>query len=210
MAFRVLARRGDVWLTCPTLQARNPGGQMDMGSVPNHLQYRRIAGAWKSVFCDWNAALTRRDSFIGQGADDVVILALDLEYYCRPGHGSLEGVLNAYSFADVQNMPKLQFYGYPNGPLRGFAKEYLLPHGIPQGAVVACIPALGQLTDVGIHLGLLRVPGALVSEAGGTEAALKTWIREEVYSVTGVWNEQMVQRLMRAMCVEAWDYDLAL
>ena len=150
--------------------------------------------------------MTRRASFLRRGATEVVILALDLEHYLSPGRGLLEGVINAYSVASAQNLPNLQFYGYTQARCRGFAKEYLLPCCIPKEAVVGWIPASGQSRDIPIHLGTLRVPEALLAKVRGvTEFAIKEWVKEEIYTLTGAWNAQMVQRLMRAMCVEAWD-----
>ena len=153
--------------------------------------------------------MTRRASFIRNGATEVYILAVDLEHYVSKGRQFLRGVVNAYSVAVANNLPMSQWYGYSRGRRAGFPKEYLIPYGIPEEAIVAWIPAMDRSCNLPIHLGELEVPKALLIEAGGvSEDAIWRWVMEEVFLRTGLWNAVMTQRLVRAMCVRAWDYDL--
>jgi hypothetical protein len=188
----------------------------------DHLLERPVAGPWKSVFCSWQAAMTRRANFLSRGATEVWILMIDLEHSGFQG-SFLKDTIDAHSFAVANNLPRLQFYGHTSGRLQGFPKEYLLLHGIPSEAVVAYIPALGGVFEVPIHLGLLQIPEGLVEEAQqateeaqqvteeaqqATEDALQEWVRNETYSRTGVVDDYLVRRLIRSMCIKAWDYDL--
>ncbi|KAK0303174.1 hypothetical protein LTR82_017628 [Friedmanniomyces endolithicus] len=153
--------------------------------------------------------MTRRATHIRQGATQVVILAIYLEYYVRPRQQELKGVIDALSIASATNQPNLQWYGYHGGRLLGFPKEYLIPNGIPEEAVVAWIPAKGRPFDIPIHLGTMEIPEALVVDAGGSrDFKIWNWAEDEIYTRTGVRSLQMVQRLMRALCVEASDYDV--
>ena len=155
--------------------------------------------------------MTRRASFIRNGATEVSILAVDLEQFNSKGRGSLTSVVDAYSVAVTNNLPMLQWYGYTSGRRSGFPKEYLIPYGIPEDAIVAWIPVMGRSCYIPVHLGELEVPESLVNEArGASEDAIWRWVAEEVFLRTGVWNATMTQRLLRAMCVRAWDYDLAI
>lgn len=120
-----------------------------------------------------------------------------------------EGVIDALSIASATNQPNLQWYGYHGGRLLGFPKEYLIPNGIPEEAVIAWIPALGRPCEIPIHLGTMEIPEALVVDAGGSsDFKIWEWAEDEIYTRTGVRSVQMVQRLMRALCVEASDYDV--
>jgi hypothetical protein len=166
--------------------------------------------------------MTRRANFLSRGATEVWILMIDLEHSGFQG-SFLKDTIDAHSFAVANNLPCLQFYGHTSGRLQGFPKEYLLLHGIPSEAVVAYIPALGGVFEVRIHLGLLQIPEGLAEEAQqateeaqqateeaqqATEDALQEWVRNETYSRTGVVDDYLVRRLIRSMCIKAWDYDL--
>jgi hypothetical protein len=208
IGFRVIARRNGIWLAQFSLKARNILRLHDHDSIRDHLLGRPVAGPWKSVFCSWQAAMTRRAKFVSHGATEVWILMIDLEYSGFQG-AFLKDTIDAYSFAVANDLPSLQFYGHRSGRLQGFPKEYLLLHGIPSESVVAHIPASGGFVEIPIYLGLLQVPEGLVREAReDTEDALQGWVRNETYFRTGVFNDCLVRRLIRSMCIEAWDYDL--
>jgi hypothetical protein len=210
IGFRVIARRNGIWLAHPSLNARNTLRPYDHDSIRDHLLGRPVAGPWKSVFCSWQAAMTRRANFLSHDATEVWILVIDLEY---SGFQEmfLKDTIDAHSFAVANNLPSLQFYGHTSGRLQGFPKEYLLLHGIPPESVVAHIPASGGFVQISIHLGLLQVPEGLIREVHQpTEDALQDWVRKEVYLRTGVFNDCLVRRVIRTMCIRAWDYDLDL
>lgn len=152
--------------------------------------------------------MTRRASFLSRGATEVWIIMIDLEYSGFQG-SFLKDTINAYSFAVANDLPSLHFYGNRSRRLQGFPKEYLLLHGIHLESVVALIPAFGESVEIPVHLGVLQVPEELVRElqqATGDE--LRGWVRQETYFRTGVFDDCLVQRLIRSMCTEAWDYDL--
>lgn len=152
--------------------------------------------------------MTRRAKFLSRGATEVWILMIDLEYSGLQG-SFLKDTIDANSFAVANDLPFLQFYGHRSGRLQGFSKEYLLLHGIPSESVVAHIPASGGFVEIPVHLGLLQVPEGLIREVQqATGDALQEWVREETYLRTGVFNDHLVQRLIRSMCTGAWDYDL--
>ena len=200
---RILAFRAGTWLSDPNLGAQNPHAPLNSNSAIAHLRNQPFERPWKSVFCTWEAALTRRASFIRNGSTEVYILAVDLEHNICEKQQSLRGVVDAYSVAIANNLTQLQWYGYTMGRRTGFPKEYLIPYGIPDDSVVAWIPALGKAVKISIHLGELQVPEALIAEAeGAREDPIQDWVREEVLLRTGVWNAVTTQRLMRAMCVE--------
>ncbi|PPJ59569.1 hypothetical protein CBER1_11688 [Cercospora berteroae] len=157
--------------------------------------------------------MTRRATFIQNGATRIIIAVVDLELLsATTGGGHFTDVLDASSIARDNNLPSPQFYGYANGPRAGFAKEYLVPRVIPAEAVVALVPGLGVEWKVPVHLGVLRVPSALVTEARGASLpdSDEDLIRQLIYLRTGGGDQVLVQRIMRALCVRAWDYDLNL
>lgn len=208
IGFRVIAHRNGIWLAHPSLNARNTLRLHDHDYVVDHLLERPVAGLGKSVFCSWQAAMTRRANSLSRGATEVWILMIDLEYSGLQG-SFLKDTIDAHSFAVANDLPSLQFYGHRSGRLQGFPKEYLLLHGIPSEPVVGHISASGGFVEIPIHLGLLQVLRGLVREAQeDTEDALQKWVRNETYFRTGVFNDCLVNRLIRSMCIEAWDYDL--
>jgi hypothetical protein len=152
--------------------------------------------------------MTRRANFLSQGATEVWIIMIDLEYSGFQG-SFLKNTIDAYSFAVANDLPSLQFYGNRSGRLQGFPKEYLLLHGIHLESIVALMPASGGSVKIPVHLGVLQVPEGLVRELQqATGDALQGWVRQETYLRTGVSNDFLVQRSIRSMCTEAWDYDL--
>jgi len=221
LGFRLIAREGTTWLNHTALQSRNPTQQLDMASATDHLRYphANIPGPWKSVYCSWQAAMRRRQTLIDKGATEVYIIAIDLEGYLTDGRyaeaqiskasevAQLQGVIDAYSLAIADEIPGLDIFGYDTSGPRGFPKEYLLPYGIPQDAVVACIPATGPEVVVDIHLSEMLVPQGLISVAReASEHAISQWVENKLYE-RRVRDPRMRQRVMRAMCVRAWDYD---
>lgn len=209
ICFRVIAHRHGTWLCDPMLTARNPHLRPTETNAVSHLIQQPFAGPWKSMFCTWDAAMTRRASFLQRGATTISILAIDIESYGFGNEGALRNVVDAHSLAVANALPNLQWYGYVTGMRAGFPKEYLVPNGIPDEAIVAWLPANGLSRDIPVHLGILRLPEALVEEAGAAdEEVIKTWVLEETFMRTGIWDMLMAQRLLRAMCSRAWDYDL--
>lgn len=133
-----------------------------------------------SVYCTWQAAMTRVENFINkEGATEVEILIIDLESSYRfDSKHRLEGVIDAYKVAKCRGLRNLDIYGYTRGPLEGLPKELLLPCYIPRCAIVACIPATGHAIDIPIHLGMLKVPKKLADL--DNEDAIERYVEEEI------------------------------
>lgn len=171
-----------------------------------HLQKKKVAGPWASIFCIWDAALTRRESFLQAGATEIYILAVDLELFNHTSFQNLGRIVDAYSIVSANDLPNIQYYGYNVGPRVGFPMEYLIARYIRKEAVVAYILGLDPFQDIPIHLGVLRIPQAMVEEAGrGDEQAIKSWTITEVFCNTSIRDWTLVQRLLRAMCIAAWN-----
>ena len=74
------------------------------------------------------------------------------------------------------------------------------------GAVIAYIPVAGDHVDVEGHLCRMRVPQSVVDKAGGkTDDDIRRWVKMEIHSRTGVWDDPMTLRVMQSLAVDSWD-----
>lgn len=67
-----------------------------------------------------------------------------------------------------------------------FKHEYLVWQGIPDDAVVTVLPSSGGEHPIKVHLGRMKVPGAICDEAGGwTEEIIHQWAVQKTLSYHG-------------------------
>jgi hypothetical protein len=185
IGFRVIANGYNYY----SIAARNPTEPATFTSVDSHLSWRHNRTPWVSVYWTWFAALRRAKWYTEKGCRDVVIVVIDLEKMRMSR-------LSAPAFKAHLSGFVPQWHAY----------ELLIHQGINEDAVVACIPVAGDQVDVEVHLARIRVPRSLVNLiAELTEDVIRGWVRNEIYSRTGVWNEETTLRVMQSMCVKVRD-----
>ncbi|KAK5679630.1 hypothetical protein LTS12_029355, partial [Elasticomyces elasticus] len=187
LAFRVIARHCNHY----SLAARDPLAGPTYKSMKSHLvRAHGTLTLWVSVSSDWGATLRRVKEFAERGADDIVILVVDLEKTQR--------VIDVSLLRADLGLYRLLVY----------RRESLLYSAIPSDAVVAVIPAQSHgVVDIKVHLGSMTVPRALLASAGDVQATedhemafmVMEWIEGEVYSCTGLWDESLALRILQSM-----------